>query len=74
MNPSRVTFHLLITLKCLGKEKKKKQFADLDVKIGELHLKPKLSMFCTPSQNFSTVLKSNIGILNQIVWETQKLY
>ena len=38
---------------------------------GELHLKPKLSMFCKLSQNYQHFLKNNINILKQIVWATQ---
>ena len=40
---------------------------------GELHLKPKLSLFCVLSQNYQhTFEENNISILKQIVWETQK--
>ena len=41
---------------------------------GEQHPKPKVQMFCLLSQISNTDLKSNVGILKQIVWETKKMH
>ena len=34
--------------------------------MGELHLKPKLSMFCALSQNYQQCMKNNVSVLKQI--------
>ena len=40
---------------------------------GELHLRPKLSMFCAQFQNYQhCFVKLYFSIVKQIVWETQK--
>ena len=39
---------------------------------GELHLKPKLSMFCVLFQYYQHCFENDTSILKQIVWETQK--